>query len=214
MLGVAVVVLLVVIVFFTPLFTVGSVEVSGNSRVPAEQVRKAADVSSGSSMFGVDTGRVADRVTKLAPVASADVSRSWPSTVSVTITERTPVAWARAANGAVELVDKHGVGFASTAKPPKGMVQLRLDPVRPGSGETVAALGVLAHLSKQLRSKTTAVTAKSPDDVRLLLHGGKTVRWGGDRNNDKKNAVIAALLTRKGKVYDVATPEMPTVRGK
>ncbi|WP_020498343.1 cell division protein FtsQ/DivIB [Sciscionella marina] len=213
-LGIVLLVLAILIVlFFTPLFTVGSVAVSGNSRVSADLVRRTANVEPGSSMFGADTGAIADRVTGLAPVKTAEVSRSWPSTIDIRITERSPAAWTRGADGSVQLIDANGVPFASAPKPPGGEMELRVGPVQPGDLKVRAALGVAGRITPQLRAKTAAVTANSPDDVELVLRDGKTVKWGGNVDNDRKNKVLAALLTRKGKIYDVATPDMPTVSG-
>jgi cell division protein FtsQ len=210
--GVAVAVVLVIAAMIVaPMLSVNSVEVEGASRVSADQVRQAANIRDGSSMLGVDTDAVAKQVAKLAPVASVDVSRSWPSTVTVEIVERKPIAWTRGQDNSVELVDATGVPFASAAKPPKGAVELRF-PVDKNDPKTAAALGVYHSLSPKLKAKTTAIAANTPGDVQVLLRGGKTVKWGDESQAARKNAVIVALLTRDGKVYDVATPSMPTVQ--
>jgi cell division protein FtsQ len=39
------------------------------------------------------------------------------------------------------------------------------------------------------------------------------IKWGNARDNARKAAVLAPLLTRPGKTYDVATPDFPTVSG-
>jgi cell division protein FtsQ len=49
--------------------------------------------------------------------------------------------------------------------------------------------------------------------VQLALKGGKTVKWGSADESERKAAVLAALLTRPGKVYDVAAPDAPAVSG-
>jgi cell division protein FtsQ len=56
-----------------------------------------------------------------------------------------------------------------------------------------------------------SVTAKTPGSVQLALADGRTIKWGGAENSQRKAAVLAPLLTRPGKTYDVATPEFPTV---
>jgi cell division protein FtsQ len=37
------------------------------------------------------------------------------------------------------------------------------------------------------------------------------VRWGDTGKTDRKAKVLAALLTQKGKIYDVSAPELPTI---
>lgn len=210
--GLAVVVLLVVAALIAaPMLSVHSVEVDGTSRVSAGEVRQAANVRDGASMLGVDTDAVAKQVAKLPSVASVDVSRSWPSTLTIEVTERKPVAWTRGQGDSVQLIDAYGIPFASAAKPPKGAVELRFA-VQQNDPRTTAALAVYRSLSAKLRAKTVAVAANTPGDVQLVLRGGKTVKWGDESDAQRKNAVIAALLTRNGKVYDVATPSMPTVQ--
>jgi cell division protein FtsQ len=38
------------------------------------------------------------------------------------------------------------------------------------------------------------------------------VRWGPDEEAERKASVLVALLTRPGRVYDVTSPDLPTVR--
>jgi len=56
------------------------------------------------------------------------------------------------------------------------------------------------------------IQAGSPDDVQFTLAGGKRVRWGSARQGAVKAQVLAALLSQPGTVYDVSSPELPTVR--
>ncbi len=45
-----------------------------------------------------------------------------------------------------------------------------------------------------------------------MLTGGREVRWGADADNERKAAVLGALLTRPGTLYDVSTPQLAVVR--
>ena len=67
--------------------------------------------------------------------------------------------------------------------------------------------------ARQLKTQVTTVTADTPGDVRLTLSDGRVVKWGNAQDNARKAAVLAALLTRPGTTYDVATPDFPTVSG-
>ena len=72
---------------------------TGNRVVSAADVAAAAGVQHGDRMTGVDTGEVAARVEAMPWVRTASVSREWPSTVRVTVTERRPVAVVGGASG-------------------------------------------------------------------------------------------------------------------
>lgn len=201
---------LVYLLYFTSFLGVGSVEVIGASTVPAADIRAAAAVPGRRPMLLVDTDEIADRVNKLPGVASVDVSRSWPSTIEISVTERTPVAFF-AGPGGFHLVDAAGFDYKAVPGKPAGLPELTL--VHPASGDAVArsVMTVLTSLPSQLRAEITLVRAQTPGGVEFTLRNGKVVRWGDAGDPDRKAKVLAVLLTRQGQVYDVASPELPTV---
>jgi len=71
---------------------------------------------------------------------------------------------------------------------------------------------VLAALPMPVRSELQVVEASGPRAVTLRLAGGKQVRWGDPEESDRKAAVLAVLLSQPASVYDVSSPELPTVR--
>ncbi|GAA1943891.1 cell division protein FtsQ/DivIB [Amycolatopsis minnesotensis] len=199
------------VVFFTSLLGVKSVEVSGASgSVTADGVRAAAAVPDRIPLIRLDTDGVRERVLAMPGVATAEVSRSWPNTVEVTVTERTPVAYFNSGD-ALHLVDGGGVVFKVVKDKPAGLPEIKLPRVGPEDPLTRAVTGVLAAVPLQLRTQVVAVGAATPGSVELTLATGKTVRWGDASQGDRKAKVLAALLTRDGKTYDVSAPELPTI---
>jgi cell division protein FtsQ len=198
------------LIVFTSLFGVKSVEVSGATSIPADTVRAAAAIADGTPLVRLDTGEVAARVAALPKVFSAEVSRSFPNTVEIAIVERTPVAGITAADG-VHLVDSTGLDYEIVKAPPPGLPELVVSTARPDDPATVAAVSIITAIPQQLRGQLVAVTAKTPGNVQLSLADGRLVKWGSAENSSRKAAVLAPLLTRPGKVYDVATPDFPTV---
>jgi cell division protein FtsQ len=200
------------VVMFTSVLGVRSVEVVGVKEIPAEDVIKAADIQHGTPMVRLDADEAAARVAKLPRVFEVRVERSWPSTVQVIVTERTPVAVLH--NGAdLHLIDATGLDYAVTKTAPAGLPTLAMTNVRPTDRATKAAVTVLGAIPKQLKTQVITVSADTPGDVRLTLSDGRVVKWGNAEDNSRKAAVLAALLTRPGKTYDVATPDFPTVSG-
>ncbi len=92
----------------TPLLDVDHVRVTGVDGARAEAVLEAAAVASDQPLVSLDAGAVAARVEDLPWVASAQVSRSWPATVRVRVTERVVVAAVQVTEDHVALVDADG----------------------------------------------------------------------------------------------------------
>jgi cell division protein FtsQ len=198
------------LVLFSSMFGANEIEVTGVRTIPADTVRAAAAIEPGSPLVRLDTDQVRDRVAKLPKVFQVNVSRSFPGTVVIEVVERTPVAVAPASDG-VHLVDGTGLDFEVIARAPAGLPKLTVAGIGPDDPATRAAVTVLAAVPAQLRGVVVEVTAKTPGDVQLALADGRLVKWGGVDASARKAAVLAPLLTRRGKVYDVATPDFPTV---
>jgi cell division protein FtsQ len=199
------------VVGFTGVLGVHTVAVTGLRALPAAQVSAAAGVRPGQPLARVDTAAVADRVRAIPGVARVAVTRSWPATLRIAVTERLGVAVATVA-GVPWLVDGTGVRFQQLRTVPAGLPRLAVRDVGPDDPATTAALAALAALGPPVRAQLEVVTAQTPDSVTLALRGGRTVLWGGTDEPAAKARVLAALLARSGTVYDVSTPSVVTVR--
>jgi cell division protein FtsQ len=92
----------------TSLLDVERVTVRGADQDRSDEVRAAAGLVPGEALVDVDTDAAAARVEELPWVASAEVVRSWPSTVRVDVTERVPVALVQVSERRAALVDADG----------------------------------------------------------------------------------------------------------
>ncbi|WP_243859306.1 cell division protein FtsQ/DivIB [Amycolatopsis arida] len=198
------------VLLFTPLLSVRTVEVLGLHGLSTDQVIAAAQVPEERPMLRVDTDEIRDRVLALPGVATAEVSRSWPSTIEITITERTAIGFFDTGES-LHLVDASGVAFKEVPERPEGLPELRLPRVTPDDPTTRAVTAVLDTIPGPLRERVVAAGARTPGSVELTLADGKTVRWGDAEQTERKAKVLAALLTREGDTYDVSSPELPTV---
>lgn len=199
------------VVLGTSWLGVDRVQVSGLGRLSTAEVVGAAAVERGTPLARVDTGEVQDRIADLAPVAKVAVRRSWPGTLTVKVTERTPAAWV-VGEGGVTLVDGRGVPFAEQPKPPDGVVRLQVHRPGPDDPATRAALEVHAALPASLRERVRIVRAASPSGVVLLLADGRQVVWGRPGGTDVKAAAAEALLSKPGSVYDVSAEGVAVVK--
>ncbi|MCU1594270.1 MAG: peptidase [Frankiales bacterium] len=199
------------VVLASSLLAVTKVSVTGERRLTAAQVDEAARVSAGTPLARVDTNAVAKRIEQLASVAAVTVSRSWPHTLKVTVVERQPVV-AVPHGTSVVLLDGGGVDLGTVPKIPKGVFRLEVASPSPSDATTRAALNVLRGLPRPLVAQLYSMKASSPEQVTLLLRGGRTVLWGGAEGSAAKASALTALLKMPGTVFDVSAPGVVTRR--
>lgn len=192
----------------SPVLSVHRVEVTGVTRVSADDVRTAAAVPLGTPLARVDTDAARRRVAALATVGRVRVVRAWPRTLRVQVRERTPVANVRQGDGTWALVDATGTRFAPAADAAPGLPELQVSPEQ----SPESAVQVLAELPVDLRQEVAAVQQPTPSSVVLVLRSGRTVIWGPPGQSARKAAIVAALLPRPGKTIDVTTPALAVVR--
>jgi cell division protein FtsQ len=213
LLTVLTVVAAVYLLFFSSMLGAKDVSVSGSRTVSADRIRDVAAVPVDKPMLLLSTDDIRDRVAAMPGIATVEVSRSWPNTVEITVTERTAIAFFDSGPGGdgVHLVDGGGVVFKTVPGRPAGLPELKLPKVSADDPVTRAVTAVLGVIPEQLLKQVTTATAKTPASVEFTLSSGKIVRWGTAEQTDRKAKVLAALLTQEGKVYDVAAPELPTI---
>jgi cell division protein FtsQ len=179
----------------TPLLDVDRIAVVGAEHTSADEVRRAASIARGDALISVDGGAVARRVEELPWVASVDVERSWPSTLTVRVTEREPVALVQVSEDRAAAVDAEGWVVA-------------IEPHQEGAGDTLVLTGIEddvaegGRLGREARAALTvavAVAERLPDVVAAVsteldaeLREGGTVRFG---STDDLGAKVTALET-------------------
>ena len=194
----------------TSVLGVRDVEVTGTSRLDPAEIRQLAAIEPGTPLATLDTGSVADRVLRLPAVRTVDVQRSWPRGVTIEVTERTAAA-VQLRGQAYVLVDRDGIAFAPVDRRPRGL-PLVSAPSDAGPPALRAALGVLGQLSPSVRDQVRQVRATSRDRVEVALTRGRVVVWGSTERGERKAAVLAVLIDRKARVYDVSAPDTPTTK--
>ena len=198
------------VLYFTPVMSARSLVVTGTGAVTREEVVDAAAVKIGTPLLQIDTDKVADRVAGIRRVASARVQREYPSTVRISIVERIPVVVKDFPDGP-HLFDRDGVDF-DTAPPPPGLAYIDVDNPGPTDPPTKAALQVITALRPEVAGQVSRIAAPSVASITLTLLDGRTVVWGTTDRTDEKAEKLTALLTQPGRVYDVSSPDLPTVK--
>jgi cell division protein FtsQ len=198
------------VLYFTPVTSARSIIVTGIGTVSREEVLDAAQVRVGTPLLQINTDTVADRVAAIRRVASARVQRQYPSALRITVIERVPLVVKDFPDGP-HLYDRDGVDFA-TAPPPPALPYLDVENPGPSDPATKAALAVLTALRPEVVAQVGRIAAPSVASITLTLTDGRTVIWGTNERTEEKAEKLGALLTQPGRVYDVSSPDLPTVK--
>jgi cell division protein FtsQ len=198
-------------VLFSGLIAVRTVKVVGTERLTPAEVVAAAQVPRGRSLALLDTRSVANRTRALPAVASVKVERRLLHTVRLVITERTPVLVLDTVNGR-QLVDATGRAFADASDADAaGLPVVRTALMTLPPANLVAITSMLAALPPAVRQDAAVVRADSADAMSVELTNGRLVIWGDNTRQDFKARVLTVLMQRKGRAYDVSTPEAPAI---
>ncbi len=194
----------------TSLVGLREIAVTGSQIADPEQVRAAADVPLGTPLLRIDTGAVARRVRALPSVAEVSVTRSFPHTLTIAVTERTPAAVVPEATG-FAVISADGTVIHHLPSAPGGIVVIRVSSPGTGDPATLAALRVADALTPQLRGLLAEVVAPSPTAITVALTDGRVVVWGDAEQSELKASVASALLDRAARMIDVSVPDVASV---
>ncbi|MDX6278918.1 MAG: cell division protein FtsQ [Nocardioidaceae bacterium] len=214
--GILVVGVLAWLVWFSSFFAVRTVAVDGETTLKQSQILAAADVRAGQPLARVDTAAIEARVASMSRIQDVFVSRSWPHTIRIKVVERKAIAYATI-DGEIRAVDRYGIDFRTYSKPPKGLLEVRVNVFDARRRQqTLAAVAAVVNLidtkDRGLRNHVQNISAGSRDSIVLNLTRGRTVTWGSGANLTRKLSVLKSLLGIKARVYDVSAPDQPTTR--
>lgn len=203
---------------------VTAVQVTGTRVLTPDQVRRAADVRLGGPLVSIDTDAVAQRLrTRLRPIAAVEVSRSWPHTLTLRVTERIPSALIESGAKFIE-VDADGVRYAtvSASGVPKGVPLVKLAAQQSvslrffGAKRLLqAAVVVAGDLPAAVHRDARVIRVRGYDSITVELTGGRTVMWGSEEQGARKAQVLTALMkaAKSASHFDVSAPTAPSVSG-
>jgi cell division protein FtsQ len=152
-------------------------------------------------------------------VASVEVTRRWPGTVRISITERHPVVTAIAADGTWREIDLSGRVLAE--RPDRPALLLVEGPVPIGGAgsfvppQAATAVRAAAALPNGLRAVITKATWDASGNASLVLGSGVPVRLGSTDRVAEQMIALAALLPALGMTpvteIDLSVPDRPVV---
>jgi cell division protein FtsQ len=202
------------LVLASPYLLAEKTAVSGVTSVPATRVETVARVPVGTPLARVDLSAVRARVEAIPAVRRAEVTRSWPHSVRIAVTERVPVAVVDQGQG-LRAVDDQGVLFGSYARRRPAGLPLITTPVDTGSDALAEGARVVASLAPEIARRVQTTDVASVDQVTLVLANGRKIVWGSAAQSGLKAEVVEAMLPSVAasvRQLDVSVPSRPTTR--
>jgi len=179
----------------TSLLDAHRLEVSGADHLRRADLVAIAGVSMDTNVLWLDEGAAERRLEAEPWIAHADVSASFPLTIEIAVTERTPVAVVGGGSGSLIAGDGTALG-RPTGSGRLPTIELGTVTTAEGPSPTpVGAARALGAMPPALRSRVSRVRVMLDGALELRLKGGTTVRFGAPDDTARKVEAIERVLT-------------------
>lgn len=215
--------------YFSPVFTIEEVTVTGADHLTSEEMAVLAAVPQGTTLLNVDAGAIEDSVVRDSWVADVEVRRLFPSTLEIVVTERAIAAvvdvvadnakttqhWAIASDGMwlMEIPDQDSELGQSISpqiyEDAANVLHIKDVPfgLTPEVGTYCTddnvnnALAILDGLSTDLADQVKTVSATDAASTQLTLDNGIEIAFGtADDIRDKERICLKIMEEHPGKV--------------
>jgi len=176
------------LVFRTGLFKVKAVEISGNQRLPEEELLDMADIPLGGNIFALRSWEIEKRLEGLPEVKEAKVSKVFPYLVRIEIEERQPEAWIEIGDR-VFCVDEEGVEIPASSS---DLVRVYLPENQ--KSLLLEALSLIKEWKREFEIPLSAIVVESDKLFILELQNGIFIKCEGVNNLKKKSAILKPYL--------------------
>jgi cell division protein FtsQ len=209
-------------VLHSPIFSARHLDVTGAGHEKTDQILAAAGLAGHPPLIDVNPARATAGIETLPWVAHATVSRHWPVTLDVAVTERVPVGVVRRSGGPSAVLDAAGRVLERVAQTPKGLVDLadvgRVPPPGGRLGATGRAVTSLAAaVPDSIRPFVSSVGWSRQAGLTLTLSAGPNVLIGPSSGFAEKFTALATLLTSERQttlsahLVDLRVPSSPVL---
>lgn len=214
-----------IFIYRSNLLAITTVTVSGAEHLTDQEVTQLAAVPDDSTLLRLDTAGICGRLEEHPWVQRAQISRQFPNSIKIQITERTPSAVVKISKKSIWVISTDGAWLSSATKDDwknyRRIVDADATMSAPVAGSECTNEGVLNALkiydgvSSKLAEQISSISAESAVKTSLTLKGGVTVAFGEAEDLELKEADIFALLDKySGTVsyINVRVPDRPTYR--
>lgn len=199
--GILCLVLVAAILFLmSPVFSIKSINVTGNIKLDAASIIKASGISEGDNIFAIDGAEAQENVAKLGRVASLTIVRSLPSKVTLAVDEKTECAYIKE-KAAYTAIDETGRIIAtSSALDAKVPVITGIKTVDSEKGQFIKIdsdnakelSSLITRMLSELKvsgilSEIKSIDLTNLNDIRMTLQSDTLVNMGSDGDEDGDN---------------------------
>ena len=202
----------------TALLDVDRIEVRGAVLTTADEIIAISGLRPGEALLEVDTSAAASRIRELPYIETASVVRNWDGLVTVTVSERVPVAIAASADGVAMLIDGSGrVIGVHTSGDGVETVLIGVEAGAPGTlVEGVSgALEVASLLTPGMRTRVAGIATAPDGSLNLALKPQGIVIMGPPTDLaakvDSLRTVMGQVDQRDLATVNVVNPSTPVV---
>ena len=206
----------------SPAFTIQNVEVEGVEHLTADEMSQLANVPTDTTLLRVDTETIRNRLKQTAWVEDATVTRKFPDTIKITVTEREIEAIVEIPNRSGSATKKWAIAKdhiwlmpipepgSEAAKTTSEKIYedaeaaLHITDVPYGTEAEIGqpcqdsnvnnALDIIAGMTTDLANHVETVSAAGPAETTLLLDSGVEIAFGKAENIRDKERVILQIL--------------------
>lgn len=209
------IVLIVIGISLSPLFTLKTIEVKGRSSVAEKVIAGAAVDQVGVPLALIDFESIRQRLTSVVKIQSFSTEIQPPDTLVIRVIERTPIG-AIAVNDGWEVVDSAGVVIDSVKNAPTSIPELRVSGVDDPQFQNITQ--TLLLIPSDLRKRIGIIAAESRDSIRFTLRDlACEVVWGSIEGSQLKAIMLSRAIDELAKesgsyVIDVSAPENIVMR--
>ena len=204
---------IVIASYFTPLFAIQGIVISGTERVDAGEIQKRLDPLLGRPLPTVSEAELTDILSDYPLIETFTFQAQPPSTLRIKLRERQPVVVLNR-GGRNYLYDAAGVQIAeSTETKAHPFLVLIGDPANTPRFE--AAIELLLALPLETYGRVFSIEMTPQLTAKLILRESNTVvLWGDSGQSLFKSEVLNSLLEtglEDGVLIDVSSPNAPVV---
>lgn len=188
------------ILLSSPVFEVRKVLVRGNHFLNEEKILAVADISLGVNIFKIETAVVTSNLKQVPMIKEAQVDRSLPSSVIITVVERVPLGLLPSKEGFIK-VDEAGVYLAKAGAGTPGLpviTGVQVDMTGPGqvfkSERLRSALDVISGLPAGSAANFSEVHVDEDGQIIIYTTEGYQCRFGLPQEIQEKGAIFQQVL--------------------
>lgn len=194
--------------FVSPVFNIKDIEVSGNNKINAEEIKSLSTLSLDQNIFKFSKENVDNGIKQNAYIETVEITRKLPNKVEIKVTERTPAYQIKFGN-AYAYIDENGnileINDEDLKLPLLTGYNTTEDNLKPGnklSEEDIAKLTTVniiikAAKTNELYDKITCVDISNDEEYKLELKDEKKTAYLGDATNINDRMLLLKEILSK-----------------